>query len=293
MGVANWFETFCSNIKMSSTTAATISSRYKQITKRLNLDYYQSDSDVYHSFYVGSYGRDTEIFASDIDMLFELPYSVYKQYDEYIGNGQSALLQAVKNSIKKTYSDTDVKGDGQIIQIKFTDGINFEVLPAFINGDKKTYTFANSNSGGSWNTTDPKSEIEAINNRNISCNENLKLLCKMMRAWKDSMNVPIKGLLIDTLAFQFLENYTHRDKSYLYYDYMTRDFFEYVKNQDENQTYWRAPGSGRYVYNSDNFRWKATRAYNISLEAIEAQSKEYEFTAKSKWKEIYGSKFPS
>lgn len=293
MGVANWFETFCSNIKMSSSTVTTISSRYKQITKRLNTDYYSSDSETYHSLYVGSYGRDTEIHASDIDMLFELPSAVYHQYNNYQVNGQSALLQAVKASIKKTYSDTDMKGDGQIIQVKFTDGIIFEVLPAFLTNNNKTFLFADSNGEGSWKGTDPRSEIDAINSRNNDCNGNLKYLCKMMRAWKDNMNVPIKGLLIDTLAYQFLENYTHRVESYLYYDFMSRDFFDYLKNQDEKQTYWKAPGSSRYVYNSDDFRWKSTRAFNISKEAIDAQNDNHEYTAKSKWREIYGTKFPN
>lgn len=277
---------------MSASTVSTISARYKQITKRLNLDYWNSDSDSYHSFYVGSYGRDTEIFASDIDMLFQLPYLIYEKYNNYQGNGQSALLQAVKASIKKTYSDTDVKGDGQIIQVKFSDGINIEVLPAFLNTDN-TYTYADSNNSGSWKITDPKSEIAAINDRNSICNGNLKMLCKMMRAWKDNMNVPIKGMLIDTLAYQFIDGYEYKDKSYLYYDFISRDFFAYLKNQDKDQTYWKAPGSGRYVYNSDNFRWKATVAYNTSLEAIQAQTDSKDYTAKSKWREIFGTKFPS
>ena len=291
MGVANWFETFCSNIKMSTETVGTISYRYKQITKRLNTDYYYSDSETYHSLYVGSYGRDTEILSSDIDMLFEFPQSVYKQYNEYNGNGQSALLQAVKNSIKETYSDTDVKGDGQIIQVKFTDWINFEVLPAFLREDKKTFTFPDSNSGGSWKITDPRSEIEAINTRNNDCNGNLKLLCRMMRSWKENMNVPIKGLLIDTLAYQFLDHYANKDKTFVYYDWISRDYFRFLKEQDKDKTYWLAPGSNRYVWNFDNFRYKATMAFNLSEEAIEKEK--FEPTAKSKWREIFGTKFPS
>ena len=53
---------------------------------------------------MGSYGRGTAIDTSDIDMLFVLPYAVYKQYNSYVGNGQSALLQAVRSSLQKTYS---------------------------------------------------------------------------------------------------------------------------------------------------------------------------------------------
>ena len=47
----------------------------------------------------------------------------------------------------------------------------------------------------------------------------------MVRAWKEKCNVPISGILIDTLAYKFIENWTYKDKSYLYYDFMSRDFF--------------------------------------------------------------------
>lgn len=61
MSVSDWFSSFCSNILISGDDLATISARYHQITKRINLDYYGSSSDKAHSLYVGSFGRDTEI----------------------------------------------------------------------------------------------------------------------------------------------------------------------------------------------------------------------------------------
>lgn len=35
-------------------------------------------------------------------------------------------------------------------------------------------------------------------------------------------------MLIDTLAYQFIENYVNRDKAFLYHDLMRRDFFEFL-----------------------------------------------------------------
>ena len=116
MGVAEWFKTYCSNLTVTNTIS--ISLRYKAITKRLNSDFYDSTSETFHSLYVGSYGRNTAIVGfSDLDMIFQLPYSEYLKYDNYSGNGQSALLQAVRNSIKKTYSSTEIGADGQVIFI--------------------------------------------------------------------------------------------------------------------------------------------------------------------------------
>lgn len=292
MGLSDWFNGFCSNLNVKDET--TISSRYKSITRRLNTDFWNTESETSHSLYVGSYGRNTAIQGfSDLDMIFQLSYSVYEQYNKYVWNGQSALLQAVKTSIEKTYSKTSIRGDGQVIVVPFTDGIFFEVVPAFINTDD-SFTFPDSSGGGSWKTTNPKPEIQAIRERNNACNGNLVRLCRMMRAWKNKWDVPIGGLLIDTLAYQFIENWEHRDKSYIYYDYMCRDFFKWMSDQDSEQAYWKAPGSGQYVYGKGLFQYKAKRCYNISLEAIEHETAnpKREYSAKQKWREIFGTTFP-
>jgi hypothetical protein len=293
VALAEWFEAFCGSLQVRD--GGTISLRYKNITRRLNSDFWNTTSDSSHSLYVGSYGRNTATEGfSDLDMLAELPSSLYFQYDGYTGNGQSALLQAVKTSIERTYSTTSIRADGQVIVVPFNDGINFEVVPAF-NNKAGSYTFPDANAGGSWKTTNPRPEIEAIRNRNVTCNHNLVPLCRMMRAWKGEWSVPIGGLLVDTLAYQFIENYEYRDKSYLYYDFMCRDFFKWMAGQDNDQAYWRAPGSGQYVYGKGLFQYKATRCYNIAVEAIENETAtpKREWSAKQKWREIFGTAFPN
>lgn len=291
MSVSDYFSEFCKNLKMSDTVVSNIQSRYKQITKRINIDYYNSTSDTSHSLYVGSYGRGTEIFTSDIDMIVQLPYETYVKFNNYTTNGQSALLQEVKQVIQKTYSTSYIKGDGQVIGINFTDGIDFEIVPAFINKDN-SYTYPDTNNGGSWKTTDPRKEIEAMNSMNSTTNKNLKRLCRMARAWKVTCNVPLNGILIDTLAYKFIKDWKYNDKSYLYYDFMSRDFFEFLKNIDTSQSYWYAPGSNRYVWKKGNFQTKAANAYNKSLDAITYESNNQHYSSKQAWREIYGTKFP-
>lgn len=292
MGLAEWFSAFCSNIRVQD--GGTVANRYKAITRRLNKDFWNTGSETSHSLYVGSYGRNTAIQGfSDLDMVFELPSALYDQYNRHRGNGQSALLQAVRNSIGKRYSTSSIGGDGQVVIIRFDDGITFEVVPVFVN-TAGSYTFPDSNSGGSWKTTNPRPEIQAIRNRNILCNHNLIPLCRMMRAWKTKWDVPIGGLLIDTLAYQFIDGWEEKDKSYWYYDWMCRDFFRFMKDRDKEQLYWKAPGSGQYVYGKGLFQWKATRCYNISLEAIahESASPKREWSAKQEWRNIFGTSFP-
>jgi hypothetical protein len=292
MGLGEWFSDFCGNIQVQD--GGTISSRYKSITRRLNTDFWDTTSDISHSLYVGSYGRNTAIQGfSDLDMVFELPADLYFQYDKHNGNGQSALLQTVRASMQKTYWTSSIGADGQVVVVAFDDGITFEVVPVFTN-KAGSYTYPDSNGGGSWKTTNPRPEIEAIRTRNSDCNGNLVSLCRMMRAWKKKWDVPIGGLLVDTLAYQFIDGWSFKDKSYLYYDYMCRDFFRFMADQDKDKEYWKAPGSGQHVYGKGLFQWKATRCYNISLEAIEHETAnpKREWSAKQKWRDIFGTSFP-
>jgi hypothetical protein len=292
MGLGEWFSDFCANIQVQD--GGTISSRYRSITRRLNTDFWGTTSDTSHSLYVGSYGRNTAIQGfSDLDMVFELPSDLYWQYDKHEGNGQSALLQAVRSSMQRTYSSSRVGADGQVVIVAFDDGITFEVVPVFTN-KAVSYTYPDSNGGGSWKTTNPRPEIEAIRTRNNVCNRNLIPLCRMMRVWKKGWDVPIGGLLVDTLGYQFIDGWQYKDRSYFYYDFLCRDFFRFMADQDRQQEFWKAPGSGQYVYGKGLFQWKATRCYNISLEAIahEMASPKQEWSAKQKWREIFGTAFP-
>ena len=293
MGVAEWFSGFCSELRISTEKRSSLAYRTGRIAGQLNLDLRALESNTANRFYVGSYGRNTAIpSVSDVDLLYELPAALYHQYNAYATNGQSALLSAVKASLQKTYGSSDISGDGQVVVIRFDDGVRFEVLPAFSN-QGEGYTFADANSGGSWKSCKPKQEMQAFATRNAGCNQNLVELSRMARAWRDYNNVPMSGMLIDTLAYQFIDTWPHRDKSYLYYDFLTRDFFNWLAGQDSQQSYWSAPGGGSYVYRGGPFEYKARQAELRALEAIQFQNGSYDYSAKQKFREIYGTSFPA
>lgn len=292
MGVGEWFATFCSSLRMGPELRGSLAYRTARITKAVNAVFWNTTSDSSHRFYVGSLGRNTAIPpVSDADLLLELPTATYNQYNAYSGNKQSALLSAVRSAIRATYRASDVFGDGQVVVVAFNDGITYEVLPAFAN-TAGGYTFANANNGGAWRECKPKQEMGAFAQRNAQCNGNLLELSRMARAWRDRNNVPMNGMLIDTLAYQFIGSWQYRDKSYLYYDYMTRDFFQFLASQPTTQSHWLAPGSGSYVSRKGLFEYKARQAELRAREAIDFQSAGREWSAKQKYIEIFGTGFP-
>ena len=194
---------------ISADVRSTISTRYKTVTRAVNSAFRNSQSETQYSFYVGSYGRGTAINTSDIDILVELPEDEYKRHDALKGNGQSRLLQAVKEAILASYPRSDVRADGQVVKINFSDRILFEILPAFQNLNwlgqwDGTYKYPDSNMGGNWRSTNPKTEIEAIAQKNNNSNGLLKDTCKHLRRVHDDnySSYTLSGIVIDSFVYK-------------------------------------------------------------------------------------------
>lgn len=291
ISVSSDFNTFCNNLKISDSVVETIRNRYHAITKRINVDFWNSNSDTSHSLYVGSYGRGTCIYTSDIDIVVDLPWSLKTRFDNYSGNKQSALLQCVRDSLKTTYSSSSISADGQVVDIKFTDGVKFEVVPAYKLSDELGYIYGDTNNGGSWKKMNPQIELKAFAFLNQETNGNLKRLCQMIRAWNENKTVLMSGALIDSTVYDFLSKYSNSSKPYSYYDWFSRDYFKYLfDNSDQN--YWYMPGSRERVHKSYVFKTDAKQAYEKCLEALEDYDKDYSYSWHEDWRDIYGTKFP-
>lgn len=291
MGVGEDFAIFCSNLAV--TNRSSIFDRYGLITRQLNLEFWNIDSCVDHSIYAGSYGRNTATGETNhVDTIFWLPLTYYGTYNNCAGNGQLALLQSFLNALQKICPTAQIGADGRAVVATFTDNITFEVFPAFENADS-SFTYPHSGDGGSWKVTNPRPEIAEINRLDKECNGNLTNLCRMAKAWKKRWGVSISELLIDTLAYDFIRNYQHRDESFAYYDYMSRDFFEYVCRQDEEQQYWLSPGANQYVWRTGGFEYKALRCKNIATNACSYRGEKYGRMACRYWRGVYGTDYPS
>lgn len=287
MDIALAFDEFLINLEVKNSEQ--IINRFKQITKRLNTDFHNLNSEDDNGLYVGSFGRNTAINGvSDLDMNFILPDDLYKDYNNRTNNGQSALLQDVKNSIIKTYSTSKVRGDGQVVVVEFKNDF-IEVCPVFQEIDG-SFTYPDSNNGGTWKKTNPSPETEEIKNLNDLTNNNLINICKIVRAWKDKNGVKIGGLLIDTLVYNFFKSnekyHTYESKDY---DLLIKDFFEYLKDLDTKK-YWYAPGSNQHVYSKNsNFKAKAKKAFKLVEEAILNNDNDDVY---EDWRKIFGKCFP-
>lgn len=201
------------------------------------------------------------------------------------------MLYAFRDVIRRVYSTTNIKADGLVATVKFADHIDFELMPG-IRKDDGSFNYPISNGGGSWGRTVPMPEIEAMDALHGATNRNARKLARMVRAWKDYNGVTMGGLLIDTYVHRFLKDYGYKTGGYVYYDWMTRDFFKFLSEQNDQVSYIYALGSNQLIYLKGGFTYKAKVAYQHALNAIEAYDKEFLWTSKNHWQSIYGTKFP-
>jgi len=283
VSVADIFRDFFGNLAIDN--ADTISTRYGEITSALNKKFRNTESKSANTLQVGSFGRKTGIKGiSDLDMLYIMPKS---KWDTYKENKQLKLLQDTKVAILALYPKTKVRVDRLVVTVTYTN-FHVEVQPVF-EQDDGSFKYPDTSGDGSWKITKPKEEMKAMSDMDSEKNYNLKKLCKMIRAWKNKHSVAIGGLLIDTLAYNFLKSTEVFDKkSYRYYHWLSRDFFKYLSELPEQNEY-AAPGSKQRVKVKKKFQGKAKKAYKLCLTAIEAENTK---GVNDKWKKVYGKNFP-
>jgi len=284
MSVADMFGDFLANLQIRNTE--TISLRYGELTAALNKKFRDTDSKIANVLQVGSFGRNTGIDGiSDLDMLYIMPKGEWENYKD---SKQLKLLQDVKAAVLARYPATDVRVDRLVVTVTYSD-FHVEIQPVF-EEDDGSYRYPDTKDEGSWKITKPREEMEAVLELDNKKNQNLKRLCKMARAWKNKHGLEMSGLLIDTLAYNFFESTEEYDsRSYLYYDWLSRDFFKYLGDL-EDQGYYAAPGSGQRVKVRKKFQRKARKAHRLCLAAIEAQDNK---NVNEKWKKVYGRQFPA
>lgn len=237
------------------------------INQKLRASYYEQDDVSNHGIVVGSVGRGTAVSGtSDLDMLFILPPPVFRKFDSYDSNGQSALLQEVRRTLKERYPKTDIKGDGQAVVVKFTNRrFTIDLVPAFARDDG-SFWYPDSNGGGSWKKTDPLPEQESCEALIKSTGGVARSLCNALRVWKNNVGFHFKGLLIDTLVGKYFESVDELPDDP--YDRFV-SLFEFLSREDRKKAYWHAIGSNQLIYNDDQgaFVSKASSAASLLRDA--------------------------
>ena len=289
IAVRQRFGQFNSNLSLTPKQSLDGRTKRNGVVNCLNRRYYGSTSETGHSFLIGSWGKDTALRPPrDVDLYFLLPVAVYNRFQTHVWNRQSALLQEVKGVLAETYPDTDMRGDGQVVVVKFGT-YNVEVVPAFelTNG---RYWICNTNDGGSYRETDPWAEAAYIDTVDQANNGNLRPLIRMLKAWQAYCSVPIKSFQLELLAADFISNSPWRLYDFFWFDWISRDFFAYLYHRANSVIV--APGTLETIYLGNDWQSRAETAYRRAEKACDHEKYNRVDAAGEEWQKIFGSQIP-
>lgn len=136
--------------------------------------------------------------------------------------------------------------------------MKFEVLPAFPQtslGGSVSYKYPDTNMGGNWRTTDPKSEQKAMKEKNSSSNGLLCATCKHIRTIRDDSysSYHLSGILIDSFVYVAIGGwyFTDGDSNSLSqqrsYEQALLNYYNHIPCNGISAPSLSAPGSGMSI----------------------------------------------
>jgi hypothetical protein len=212
-----------------------------------------------------------------------LPAEVYWRFEVRQGNKQSQLLQEVKGTLLNTFPQTDMRGDGQVVVVPFA--LPIEVVPAFLGQDSKP-VICDTTDGGRYRTSTSLAEIDDIRLHDAATNGNLRDLIRMLKKWQRENDVPLKSFLLERVAVQFLSAWAYRGSSTFWYDWMIRDFFQFLLGR--LNTYVVMPGTLEVLPLGNAWYSKAQTAYGHAVKACDYERANEQFLAGLEWQSIFG-----
>ncbi|RXZ64244.1 SMODS domain-containing nucleotidyltransferase [Pelagerythrobacter rhizovicinus] len=251
----------------------------------LNRWYYGHNDEAANSLLTGSWGKYLRVRPPrDVDVMFALPWEVYRRFEARAGNRQSQLLQEVRSVLAQTYPQSEMRGDGQVVVVRFAT-MPVEIIPAFAL-DNGQYLICDTNDGGSYRLTDPIAEIASLDQSDEATAGATRRLIRMAKQWQRHCSVPIKSFMLERMAVEFLRTWPY-SHDYYYHDWMVRDFFAFlVENAGRSAV---MPGTGLWVTSGVAWASKARAALTSARRACEWEQASLDFLAAGEWKSLFGS----
>lgn len=292
MATSERFDRFLDNISLTAFQNQDARTKFEGVSKKLHDHFYATEYNGSTRLVVGSYAKRTTIRpARDVDVYFKLPWSEFNESSPTY-NVQSSLLQRIKAVLQTKYTNTDIRGDNQVVVVNFSNAHYVEVVPCFEDSFPATagqFFIPNTTNGGSWRKADPRAEIKDIEESDRQTAGNTRKLIKMLKRWQEYCNVPIRTLVLELRVINFLKCYEHAAKSSIFYDWMVRDFFLELLKYENGHC--KMPGLTEIIYYGGHWKSKAESALARAIKACEYEAQGNELNATLEWKKIFGDDY--
>jgi hypothetical protein len=243
---------------------------------------------VLDSFLTGSYRRSTMIAPltdADVDVFVVLDP---KHFD---ANGQHALLEQVKQVLRRTYTRTpEISPNGQAVTIRFED-FKVDVVPGF-NRQGGGFLIPDAE-GKRWISTDPKRHVELWSDSNKKHNGDLVPLIKMIKGWNKSQGVQVGSFHLECVIREVLTGVTIVDFSSGCRFVLGKAAARLYAPVYDPAGYGGNVGSSMSQLDVQVVSANLTAAYNQALEAERLESVGLTPAAFGEWRKVFNGYFPA
>jgi len=272
------FDLFEKSIRLSSSQREDVAKKFKGVGNSLYHEFYGDGEDKTKRLKIGSHGKKTELRDEngDLDMIFKISAETLEQYKAHEHNGPSELLRRAKEGLQKTYSNpsTEHKSWGKVVLVKFASGYNVEVMPCYEESDGK-FTIPNTENDGSWDTYDPRAEMENIKRSNDETGQTRKFI-RMTKHWNNKTGKTIKSYIVENLCVAYMDElFSNQDWPELF-----EGFFEWLPFQVDSG--FTDDALSRIA--TANSRIEKAREYELNDNFIKACEQ---------WRLVFGDEFPT
>lgn len=137
------------------------------------------------------------------------PLTDFQYLDENGHISSIKVMNKIKNSIGEAYSRSEIKKDGQAINVWMESyGFGIDIVPAFKIDHKlhgTHYFIPAGNSSHEWQSTNPHIDIETFKQEDYRTGSLLTNTAKLMRKWNELSNSNrLSGFHIDALVYRSL-----------------------------------------------------------------------------------------
>jgi hypothetical protein len=277
------------NLKITEDQAQDGRTKLKGVVACLNRAYWDISDGRANRVLIGSWAKQTRTRPPrDVDLLFILPVEVYYRFQQRQGNIQSQLLQELRDIIRITYPPTDIRGDGQVVVVRFNT-YQVEVAPAF-HRQGGGYLACDTNGGGCYKHVDPAAELAAFTAADTTYNGNVRKLTRLLKQWQRHCTVAIKSFHLEALAKGVLPTINYGGADEFWFDWIVRDAFGHL-TRCGNDTF-VMPGTGEVISVGDEWRSRAISAYDRAVKACGYEYNNQEYLAGIEWQKIFGPMIP-
>jgi hypothetical protein len=288
------FDTFASNINVTDRQETIVSNCRQNVVSTISKTLTLNDEG--DSMLIGSWDRKTAIkplSEGDVDLMVILHYGENKEWFDNAG-GSIKALDKYKEILDTKYPDTQKRRDRNCISMTLSE-FKFDVIPAF--KDKSGYYWIPDSVNNKWIKTNPIEFAKLITQTNKNMAGDFVPIIKMLKAWNRNNGSLIKGFHLECMLYEHYKLYT---KSYTFSSTI-RNFFTGFGTKIYSSTYdpVTLDRLDQYLDNQTNPSNRQRLYEKISAdtkkanEAMDFENSNNEVSAIVKWKEIFGSYFPS